>query len=150
MRRNHVRSRSQLDLMSALCHYLITRFDAAKDLYFLAIIGAQRNRMLHETVLIQTNIHRIKPLFFNQRLFRNTYHILYRSRKQINLNKRPGNDSALVVKLKTDRQIERIRIGSFAKRQQLAIEIGQPIDRIVVRRAEIGRADRRQQIIDLF
>ena len=78
---------------------------------------------------------------------RDTDNILHRSRKQIDLDKRAGNNSSLIIKLECNRNIKRVSIGGLAIRKQMSTQIGQFISHVIVRRTEISGLYRWQVVV---
>ena len=76
MCRNSIRCRCQLHLIGSLGYDAIACFYAGKDLYTLAIVGTQGDKLFFVALFIQLQVDKEAALFLGQRTVRKSLHVL--------------------------------------------------------------------------
>ena len=77
MCRNSIRCRCQLHLIGYLGYAAIACYYAGKELYTLAIVGTQGDKLFFVALFIQLQVDKEAALFLGQRTVRKRQHILH-------------------------------------------------------------------------
>ena len=98
--RNCIGGAGKFDLVCALGHYLVTGFDARKDLHLFAVVGSESDGLFFVSFFIYLQIDEEAALFFGQGCVGKCNNILHGGGEQEYFYKRAGDEFSFIVKFK--------------------------------------------------